>query len=50
MQDFLISIQHRSDNGYYVAVFSNGQEYELSANDYDEALSEADQLITEYHE
>ena len=43
METFLITVE-RNTSGSFVSMFSNGANVELSANDYTDAVLEADSL------
>ena len=42
--NFIISIDHDTDSGYFTACFANGESVKLNADDYQDAVMEADLL------
>jgi hypothetical protein len=42
--NFIISIDHDTDSGYFTACFANGESVKLHADDYQDAVMEADLL------
>ena len=49
MDKFLINVEKNS-SGIYEAMFSDGSTTELSANNYADALTEADNVLENYFE
>lgn len=45
MQNFLVGIE-KNDSGAYIAWFANGEDVELSADTYADALCEADTMLS----
>ena len=42
--NFIISIDHDTESGYFTACFANGESVQLNAMDYQDAVLEADFL------